>query len=105
MINMIKGREKGKKDSDNPDGLMNMQQISTGERDLLVWRRKLDDLKAKTMKKEEHLTGMHDRFKEIQKQQTDLEQLSKKANLNDDSNICRCETLALFLCNGSDARP
>lgn len=36
------------------------------ERDLALWRRKFDDLKAKTQVKGEHLVSMHDRLKESQ---------------------------------------
>lgn len=67
MINMVKNRDTPKKEADNPDGLMNVQQSANGERDLQVWRRKLDDLKAKSKKKNEQLENMRDRFKEIQK--------------------------------------
>ena len=68
MINMVKNKDTpNKKDAENPDGLVNMHQGSNGERDLQVWRRKLDDLKSKSMKKSEHLDNIRDRLKEVQK--------------------------------------
>lgn len=67
MINIVHKKDQGKKEIDPAaDGLINVNQNSTGERDLQVWRRKLDDLKSKTKKKNEHLDGMEDRLKEIQ---------------------------------------
>ena len=88
MIRMVDNKDNSgsKKDPDNPDGLVNMNHTSHGERDLQVWRRKLDDLKNKSKKKTEHLQGMQDRLKEIQIQQTDLQKLSSKKNSNAENN-------------------
>lgn len=83
---MVKGKEPSKKEADNPDGLMNIHQGSSGERDLQVWRRKLDDLKNKTLKKGEHLDGMRDRLGDIQKQEDNLKKLSTKSNTKDEGN-------------------
>ena len=38
---------------------------SNNERDLLVWRRKLDDLKGKSIKKQEHLRGIQDKYNSL----------------------------------------
>ena len=51
MINSLKDKDRR---ADN-DGVVNVRSSSNGERDLLVWRRKLDDLKSKSVKKQEHL--------------------------------------------------
>lgn len=51
MISILIDKERR---ADN-DGAVNVRSSSNGERDLLVWRRKLDDLKSKTVKKQEHL--------------------------------------------------
>lgn len=51
MISILKDKERR---ADN-DGAVNVRSSSNGERDLLVWRRKLDDLKSKTVKKQKHL--------------------------------------------------
>jgi hypothetical protein len=47
MINIIKEKDKTQ---ENEAGVGNRSN-SNSERDLLVWRRKLDDLKSKTSKK------------------------------------------------------
>ena len=47
MINSLKDKDRR---ADN-DGAVNVRSSSNGERDLLVWRRKLDDLKSKSVKK------------------------------------------------------
>ena len=48
-----------------------------GERDLQVWRRKLDDLKSKSLKKQEHLNGIRDKMTELQKEQKMIERDEK----------------------------
>ena len=74
MISGVNGRKGpleaaaggAKADPEDETGLFNMAPHGqTGERDLQVWRRKLDDLKAKTKKKGEHLESVNDRLKEI----------------------------------------
>ena len=42
--------DKAKQVSNNPD------------RDLQIWRRRLDDIKAKTLQKKEFLNGIRDRY-------------------------------------------
>lgn len=86
MINMVNKKDMPKKEADDPDGLFNINHGSTGERDLQVWRRKLDDLKSKTQKKTEHLESVQDKLKEIQIQQSGLQKLASKKNSSSDSN-------------------
>ena len=86
MINLVHNKDQSKKQVDGGEGLVNINQSSTGERDLQVWRRKLDDMTSKTKKKSEHHDGMQDRLKEIKIQQTDLQRLSTKQNSNSESN-------------------
>ena len=47
------------------DGDSHPRSSSNNERDLLVWRRKLDDLKGKSVKKQEHLRGIQDKYKSL----------------------------------------
>ena len=58
MLKLI-SPEKGAKDT---------LESTTGDRDLQVWRRKLDDLKNKSQKKGDHLNGIQDKFKELERQ-------------------------------------
>ena len=77
MMNIM-GKTDKKATIEDPDGLVNVKQGTPGERDLQVWRRKLDDLKAKSKKKGEHLEGIRDRMFELDKEQKDLQKLSQK---------------------------
>ncbi len=42
------------------------------EKDLLVWRRKLDDAKNKTIAKKDQLLGLQDKQRELNKEQLDV---------------------------------
>ena len=54
------------KDKDRKsDSESNNRSSSNNERDLLVWRRKLDDLKGKSIKKQEHLRGIQDKYNSL----------------------------------------
>ena len=56
MLSMIKDKEAPaarRSDSENA-----ITSTSNGDRDLQVWRRKLDDLKSKTIKKDEIKSGV-----------------------------------------------
>lgn len=59
MINMLKEKDRSSDSASGP------RSSSSNERDLLVWRRKLDDLKGKSLKKEEHLRGIKDKYKSL----------------------------------------
>lgn len=76
MINMLKDKERR---ADN-DGAGNVRSTSNGERDLLIWRRKLDDLKSKTLKKQEHLRGIQDKFNSLSQEQPVLPGAKKDGN-------------------------
>ena len=60
MLSSVKDKENQKKKDDEKTGTIS-------ERDLLVWRRKLDDLKSKSNKKAEHLQGIKDKFTDLEK--------------------------------------
>ena len=62
MINSIKEKENRRADG---DGAGLARSNSNNERDLQIWRRKLDDLKSKSIKKEEHLRAISDKYKEL----------------------------------------
>jgi hypothetical protein len=59
MIAMLAQKEGGTDKDKMP------RSSSNNERDLLVWRRKLDDLKGKSIKKQEHLRGIQDKFSSL----------------------------------------
>jgi coiled-coil domain-containing protein 151 len=59
MISMLAQKDGG---ADKDKGA---RSSSNNERDLLVWRRKLDDLKSKSMKKQEHLRGIQDKLSSL----------------------------------------
>jgi coiled-coil domain-containing protein 151 len=42
------------------------------DKDLAVWRRKLDEMKNKTASKREHLKGLEDKRAELSKEQVDI---------------------------------
>ena len=64
MIKIMNDKQQKNKQKDESEGL-NTNNDKISERDLLVWRKKLDDLKAKTMTKNQHLDGIKDKLNEI----------------------------------------
>ena len=52
----------------NDSGILNAEKI---DKDLTVWRRKLDEMKNKTLSKKEHLKSLHDKQVEISKEHVD----------------------------------
>ena len=53
-------------------GTANIRSEQDNDRDLHIWKRKLDDIKSKTVKKKEHLQIVKENFDELAKQQKDL---------------------------------
>ena len=76
MINQLNEKERR---SDN-DASVNTRSSSNNERDLQVWRRKLDDLKSKTVKKQEHLRGIQDKFNSLNNQVNTTPGAKKEGN-------------------------
>ena len=64
MLNMLKDKEQPQRRADN-QGETVIRSASNGERDLQVWRRKLDDLKSKTVKKEEIKNGIVEKLEAL----------------------------------------
>ena len=76
MKNMIAAmkeqQEPAKRRAENGGGSANVRTEEDNDRDLQIWRRKLDDMKAKTVKKKEHLQIVKENFNELAKQQKEL---------------------------------
>ena len=61
MLNMLKEKDQPARRADN-QGEAIVRSASNGERDLQVWRRKLDDLKSKSSKKDEIKKGIEEKL-------------------------------------------